>query len=92
MFDSTFEIILTVCIGIMAVCLIIGLLTILGVKDELSRAVLADFIFYLMVCIYFVWTLFHDTFIGYEIAILAALVCGAIPTLSMSRIISRGRR
>lgn len=92
MFDTTFDTILTVCISIMAVCLVIGLVAILRTKDELTRAVLADFIFYSMVCLYFIWTLFHDTFIGYEIAILAALVCGAIPTLSMSRIISRGRR
>ena len=53
---------------------------------------MADYIFYAMVCLYLIWTLFNHTFIGYEIAILAALVCGAIPTLSMSRIISRGRR
>lgn len=87
-----FETILIVCIGIMAACLLIALVSILRSKDELTRAVMADFIFYSMVCIYFVWTIFNDTFIGYEIAILAALVCGAIPTLSMSRIISRGRR
>lgn len=87
-----FETILIASIAIMAACLIIGLVAILRTKDELSRAVIADFIFYSMVCIYFVWTLFNDTFIGYEIAILAALVCGTIPTLSMSRIISRGRR
>lgn len=92
MFDSTFTTILTVCIGIIAICLVIGLLAILRSKDELTRAVLADFIFYSMVCLYFMWTLFNNTFIGYEIAILAALVCGVIPTLSMSRIISRGRR
>ncbi|WP_297850592.1 cation:proton antiporter [uncultured Corynebacterium sp.] len=87
-----FETILTVCIGIMAVCMVVGLLAILRSKDELNRAVMADYIFYTMVCLYLIWTLFNDTFIGYEIAILAALVCGAIPTLSMSRIISRGRR
>lgn len=87
-----FETILTVCIGIVAVCIVVGLLAILRSKDELNRAVMADYIFYSMVCLYLIWTLFHDTFIGYEIAILAALVCGVIPTLSMSRIISRGRR
>ena len=87
-----FETILTVCIGIMAVCMVVGLLATLRSKDELDRAVMADYIFYAMVCLYLIWTLFNDTFIGYEIAILAALVCGTIPTLSMSRIISRGRR
>lgn len=87
-----FETILTVCIGIMAVCMVVSLAAILLNKDELTRAVMADYIFYAMVCLYLIWTLFNDTFIGYEIAILAALVCGTIPTLSMSRIISRGRR
>lgn len=87
-----FETILIGAIVIMVACVIIGLVAILRDRDELSRAVLADYIFYGAVCLYFVWTIFNDTFIGYEIAILAALVCGAIPTLSMSRIISRGRR
>lgn len=87
-----FEGILIGAIVIMVACVIIGLVAILRDKDELNRAVLADYIFYGAVCVYFVWTIFNDTFIGYEIAILAALVCGTIPTLSMSRIISRGRR
>ena len=87
-----FEGILIGAIVIMVACVIIGLVAILRNKDELNRAVLADYIFYGAVCVYFVWTIFNDTFIGYEIAILAALVCGTIPTLSMSRIISRGRR
>ncbi len=87
-----FEAILIGAIVIIVACLIIGMIAILRDKDELNRAVLADYIFYGTVCLYFVWTIFNDTFIGYEIAILAALVCGTIPTLSMSRIISRGRR
>ena len=87
-----FEAILIGAIVIIVACLIIGMIAILRDKDELNRAVLADYIFYGAVCVYFVWTIFNDTFIGYEIAILAALVCGTIPTLSMSRIISRGRR
>lgn len=87
-----FETILIACIAVMAVSLLVGLVAIVRMKDELSRAVMADYIFYAMVCIFFVWSLFNETFIGYEIAILAALVCGAIPTLSMARVISRGRR
>lgn len=87
-----FELILTVCIAVMAVSMLVGLVAIIAVKDAPSRAVMADLVFYAMVCIFLVWTLMADTFIGYEIAILAALVCGTIPTLSMARIISRGRR
>ncbi|SDS61577.1 hypothetical protein [Corynebacterium timonense] len=87
-----FETIITVCIVVMAACLVVGLGALIATRDELSRAVMADLIFYGMVATYLMWTLFTNTMIGYEVAILGALVCGAIPTLSMARIIARGRR
>ena len=87
-----FQPIMTVCIVVMALSLLAGLVKLIVTKDELSRSVLADLIFYSMAAIYLVWTLFTPSMITYEIAILAALVCGAIPTISMARIISRGRR
>lgn len=87
-----FETILMGCVIVIAVCLMAGLIGLILVKDELSRAVMSDLIFYSMVVIFLVWSLWTDTMIGYEIAILAALVCGVIPTISMARIISRGRR
>jgi len=88
MFDS----IITACIIVMAACLLVGLAAVILTRDELSRVVMADLIFYTMVAIYLLWTLFHSSMISYEIAVLSGLVCGAIPTLSMARIISRGRR
>lgn len=87
-----FESIVLTCMVIMAVCLLVVLGAIITTKDELSRAVMADVIFYAMVVIFLVWTLTTQTMIGYEIPILAALVCGVIPTIAMARIISRGRR
>ncbi|AWB83208.1 cation:proton antiporter [Corynebacterium liangguodongii] len=87
-----FGVVLTACMIVMAVCLLVGLGAVIATSDELSRAVMADLVFYAMVAIYLVWTLMNDTMIAYEVAILAALVCGTIPTLSMARIISRGRR
>ena len=45
-----------------------------------------------MIAIFLVWTLFNSSAIAYEIPLLAGLVCGVIPTISMARIISRGRR
>ncbi|CAM3183424.1 cation:proton antiporter [Corynebacterium godavarianum] len=87
-----FQTIMTVCIVIMALSLLAGLAKIIVTTDELSRSVLADLVFYAMVAIYLVWTLFNQSMITYEIAVLAALVCGVIPTISMARIISRGRR
>ncbi|MCG7253957.1 cation:proton antiporter [Corynebacterium hadale] len=87
-----FQTIMTVCIVIMALSLLAGLAKIIVTTDELSRSVLADLVFYAMIAIYLVWTLFNQSMITYEIAVLAALVCGVIPTISMARIISRGRR
>lgn len=87
-----FEIILTVCIAIMALSLVSGLILILRTGDNFTRAVLSDLVFYSMIALYLTWTLMNETMIGYEVAILAALAGGVLPTLSMSRIISKGRR
>ncbi|MCQ4614137.1 MULTISPECIES: cation:proton antiporter [Corynebacterium] len=87
-----FETILMGCVIVMALSLLVGLAGLILVKDELSRAVMADLIFYAMVTIFLVWSIWTPTMIGYEIAILAGLVCGVIPTISMARIITRGRR
>ena len=87
-----FTTVMQVCIIVMAVSLLVSLAAVILTKDELSRAVMADVIFYGMVAIFLVWTLQKETMIGYEIPILAALVCGVIPTIAMARIISRGRR
>lgn len=90
--SSAFEIIIMACIIIMALCLLVGLGALILSKDELTRAVLSDMVFYSMVSIFLVWTLITKTMIGYDIAVLAALTCGVVPTISMARIISRGRR
>lgn len=87
-----FTTIMQICLIIMAVSLLISLAGVILTKDELSRAVMADVIFYGMIAIFLVWTLWNSSAIGYEIPILAGLVCGVIPTISMARIISRGRR
>lgn len=87
-----FETIISACMIVMALALLVGLGAVIWTKDELSRAVMADLVFYAMIAIYLVWTLLTDTMIGYDVAILAALVCGVIPTISMARIITRGRR
>ncbi len=87
-----FQTIMTVSIIVMALSLVAGLAKLILTSDELSRSVIADFIFYSMAAIFLVWTLFTPSLITYEIPLLAALVCGVIPTISMARIISRGRR
>ncbi|AKK07683.1 cation:proton antiporter [Corynebacterium testudinoris] len=89
---SPFEWILAVCIGIMVLALLSGLVLIIKTSDFLTRAVLSDLVFYSMICVYLTWTLTHATSIAYEVAILAAIAGGVLPTLSMARIISKGRR
>ena len=89
---STFEAIIMACIIIIAICLLVALGALILSKDELTRAVLSDMVFYSMVAIFLVWTLWNTSSIAYEIPILAGIVCGVVPTISMARIISRGRR
>lgn len=87
-----FVTIMQACLIIMAICLLISLAAVILTKDELSRAVMADMVFYSMIAIFLVWTLWNTSSIAYEIPILAGIVCGVVPTISMARIISRGRR
>ncbi|WIM67922.1 cation:proton antiporter [Corynebacterium breve] len=87
-----FQTIIIVCIAIMAVSMLAGLIKIVATGDNFTRAVLSDLIFYSMIVIFLAWTLINDSLIAYEVAILAALVAGVLPTLSMARIISKGRR
>ncbi|WPF66296.1 MULTISPECIES: cation:proton antiporter [unclassified Corynebacterium] len=87
-----FEIILWGCGAVILACLLAGLVLILRTTDTLTKVVLSDLAFYSMIALYLVWSLNHQTSIAYEIALLAALVGGVLPTLSMSRMVSRGRR
>lgn len=89
---TIFEWIITGSMGAVALCMLVGMYMILKTDDMCTRVVLSDLIFYSMVTLYLIWTIPNETFVGYEIAILAAVVGGVMPTLSMSRIVSRGRR
>jgi multicomponent Na+:H+ antiporter subunit F len=89
---TPFEWILTACIAVMTVSLVSGLVLVLRTSDALTKAVLSDLVFYTMIAIFLTWTLTNPTSIGYEVALLAAIAGGVLPTLSMARIISKGRR
>lgn len=89
---SAFEWVTAVCIAIIAGSLLSALVLILRTRDFLTRAVLSDMVFYSMIAIYLIWALTNDTSIAYEIALLAAILGGVLPTMSMARIITKGRR
>lgn len=89
---SAFGWIVLVCVVIMAAAVCAGLALALRSRDELTRAVLADLVFYGMLCMFLAWTCLNDMSIAYDIVLLAAIVAGVLPTLSMARIISKGRR
>ena len=89
---TAFEIVTTVGICMFALSLLSALVLILRTKDFLTRTVLSDMVFYSMITIYLIWVLNNPTSIAFEIALLAAVLGGVLPTLSMARIISKGRR
>ena len=54
-----FTTIMQICLIVMAVSLLIALGAVILTKDELSRAVMADVIFYSMIAIFLVLSLIH---------------------------------
>ena len=89
---SAFEIVTAIGIGMIAISIVASMILILRTKDFITRAVISDMIFYSMIAIYLIWSLNNETSIAYEIAFLAALLGGVLPTMSMSRIVTKGRR
>ena len=89
---TAFGIVTTVGICMFAFSLLSALVLILRTKDCLTRVVLSDMVFYSMIAIYLIWVLNNPTSIAFEIALLAAVLGGVLPTLSMARIISKGCR
>ncbi len=87
-----FEFIVQAAMAIIGLCLLASLVLIIRTKNEFIRAVVSDMVFYSMVSFYLLWTIGNDTQISYEIVLLAALVGGVLPTMSIARIISKGRR
>ena len=87
-----FEYFLWVALGLIAVALLGTLLLMVRSRDEYVIVAIADLVFYSMIGFYIVWGMYNRTQIAYEIILLASVVGGILPTMSMARIISRGRR
>lgn len=89
---SPFEWVAFACIFAMGLCVLGGMALALRTRDELTRAVLSDVVFYGMLCMYLAWATTNHASVVYDIAMLAALAGGVLPTMSIARIISKGRR
>lgn len=87
-----FEFIVHGSMVVIGLSLLASLVLIIRTKNEFIRAVVSDMVFYSMISFYLLWTIGNDTQISYEIVLLAALVGGVLPTMSIARIISKGRR
>ena len=87
-----FEYFLWVALGLIAVALLGTLLLMVRSRDEYVIVAISDLVFYSMIGFYSVWGMYNRTQIAYEIILLASVVGGILPTMSMARIISRGRR
>ncbi|MCZ9309931.1 cation:proton antiporter [Corynebacterium uberis] len=89
---TPFALVLTVAAVVILGTLVSGLVLILVTGDFMTRAILSDLIFYSMLALYLLWCLDNQSSIAYEIAILTGIAGGVLPTLSMSRMVSQGRR
>ncbi|MGV0361726.1 cation:proton antiporter [Corynebacterium minutissimum] len=89
---SAFQWVVFVCVFTMCACVCAALGLALRSRDELTRTVMSDMVFYGMMCMYLAWAMTNHASIVYDIAMLAGIAAGVLPTLSMARIISKGRR
>ena len=89
---SAFQWVVFVCVFIMCACVCAALALALRSRDELTRTVMSDMVFYGMLCMYITWATTNHASILYDIVMLAGIAAGVLPTLSMARIISKGRR
>lgn len=89
---TAFQVVLMVAGGLTVAALLSGLVLIVRSRDVSTRVVTSDLLFYSMLVAYLIWTLEFRTSITYDVMVLAAIAGGVLPTLSMARMIARGRR
>ncbi len=80
-----------IAIAMCSLALFLGVLVIFRVRDNVSRAVLADAALYPMVGVFLTTALLRSTSITFDIAMLAGLM-GILSTVGLARVVSRGRR
>ncbi len=89
--ETAVQVISGIGIVICGIAFIMGAVIVFLVKENVSRAVLADAAFYPMVGVFLTTALLRETAIRFDIAMLAGLL-GILSTVGLSRVLSKGRR
>lgn len=84
-------IVVWVTIGILALAALIGLAHVMATKEDASRAVIGDLIYFCAVGIFIIYALLVESVVLFDVASVAGLL-GILATLALSRILTRGRR
>lgn len=87
-----FEYLLYAAMALIAIALVGTVVLIARSQDEYVIVAVSDLVFYSMIGFYIVWSMYNRTQIAYEIILLASVIGGVLPTMSLARIISQGRR
>ena len=82
---------LACCVVLLVLAALIGLASILGSRDDASRAVVNDLVYFSVVAILAVFGVLLDSAVV-EVSIMISALLVVLGTVSLSRIITRGRR
>ncbi|WP_319643807.1 monovalent cation/H+ antiporter complex subunit F [Gephyromycinifex aptenodytis] len=80
-----------VTIGMLALAVVLGLVRVVTAQDDGSRAVVGDLVYFSSVGIVVVFGILAGSSVAADVVMLAS-VLGILATISLSRILTRGRR
>lgn len=78
-------------IGFLALSVLLGLIRVLSAADGASRAIVGDLVYFSVVGMIVVLGIVIDSSVAADVVMLAS-VLGILATISLSRILTRGRR
>ena len=84
-------VIIWICIGILACTIVLGLIRVLTAKESGSRAIIGDLVYFCAVGILVFIAMLVNLSILLDVIFLASLL-GILPTIALSRILTRGHR
>ncbi|WP_312717494.1 monovalent cation/H+ antiporter complex subunit F [Mobilicoccus sp.] len=85
------ETVLGVCVAILSLAVLVGIVGVFRARDDASRAVVSDLIYFSVVALLAVFGVLLGSAVV-EDAIMTASLLGVLATVSLARIITRGRR